>query len=255
MTKSIDRRSLIRWGAGGLALGTTAFFPRNALSAAPASVPAGTTVPKLVILFLRGGMDAIGAIVPDGDSQYNTTLRPTLYLGPTDPGDGYYSRSLAAGPGGNTFARAHPGYSSLVEGPGNPYSAGDCLFMHLMGFVGQSRSHFVDQQVTETTKVGEPTDTQGWITRLGEVLGFNAIGTPTYNPLGGVSVSPTLQMVVSGSPAMTHVPSIAAYSKDPNQNPYYDTLYDRLRLAYEQNPSAGHTWDQLARETGLSTLR
>ena len=96
--------------------------------------PTGTCNKKMLFIFLRGGMDGLNAVVPQGDSSYNTTSRPTLYI------------SDAAGLDlSNGFAQLNPQLSRMM----NMYTAGDLAVIHRVGYEGQSRSHFDSQQYWE----------------------------------------------------------------------------------------------------------
>ena len=76
---NMQRRDFIKTGglAGG-ALGLNMLgslgLPRNLL----ADGHSGNK--KMLFIFQRGGNDGINAVIPRGDSEYNTTNRPTLFL-------------------------------------------------------------------------------------------------------------------------------------------------------------------------------
>src|SRR5438309_2634392 len=43
---------------------------------------------KLLFIFLRGANDSLNSVIPVGDSAYNTSNRPNIYI-PSDPGTDY----------------------------------------------------------------------------------------------------------------------------------------------------------------------
>lgn len=98
---------------------------------------------KLIFVFQRGGNDGINTVIPRGDSEYNTSNRPSLYLPEEDAIDL-----------GNGFAQLHPAMAPLMdlynanhlngaEGPGN------LAVIHRVGYANQSRSHFDSQDYWE----------------------------------------------------------------------------------------------------------
>lgn len=106
---------------------------------------------KLIFIFQRGGNDGINTVIPRGDSEYNDTNRPTLFI-PESQGLNL----------GNSFAQLHPALAPMMElynkqalngqaGPGN------LAVIHRVGYADQSRSHFDSQDYWER---GTPGDTE-----------------------------------------------------------------------------------------------
>jgi uncharacterized protein (DUF1501 family) len=89
---------------------------------------------KLLFIFLRGGMDGISTVIPRGDSSYNATNRPSLFI----PEASAYDL-------GNNFAQLHPAMDRMIE----VFNAGDVAIVHRVGYRGQTRSHFDSQQYWE----------------------------------------------------------------------------------------------------------
>src|SRR5438552_7562844 len=72
-------RSLRAGAALGLAsLTQVPPFARRAL----AENGIGTNGKKLLFIFLRGANDALNSIIPVGDTAYNNTIRPNIYIPP-----------------------------------------------------------------------------------------------------------------------------------------------------------------------------
>ena len=104
---AINRRDFIRLGSAGLALGAvspliTCPFMSRPLQAAMM----GTSNKKMLLVFLRGGMDSLNVVIPHGDSSYSDEegSRPTLFISEDD------STDL------NGFASAAPGLDKLLDG-------------------------------------------------------------------------------------------------------------------------------------------
>jgi uncharacterized protein (DUF1501 family) len=127
----LTRRRFLRNAVALGAYGTTLmhYLGRQAL-AGPA--PAGTK--KLLFIFLRGGNDGVNTVIPHGDSVYNPTNRPNLFIDPTDAIDL-----------GNSFASLHPRMQSMMP----IFTNGDLAIVHRVGYANQSRSHFDSQDYWE----------------------------------------------------------------------------------------------------------
>lgn len=116
---------------------------------------------KLLLVFLRGGYDAVNAVLPVGDPGYNTTNRPTLFIP---------AANRLAIPGNAGFA-LNPAFTHLMP----TLLGGRLVFLHATGDVKRSGSHFADQQTWETgidtcsTFAGFDPE-EGWVTRAANVL-------------------------------------------------------------------------------------
>ncbi len=114
---------------------------------------------KMIFIFQEGGNDGVNTVIPRGDSSYNTSTRPTLYI-----------PSNQAIPSGNGFAEFHPALQPMMEiynhssingqdGPGN------LAVLHRVGYEGQSRSHFNSQHYWQNGIPGDTKTEQGFIYR------------------------------------------------------------------------------------------
>jgi uncharacterized protein (DUF1501 family) len=134
-SKKLHRREFLKTGGtvAGLSLGFNLLCPpvfeRRAL-AGPIDCDK-----KLLFIFQRGGMDGINAVIPRGDSEYNSTNRPTLYV----------PEANAIDIPGSTFAQLHPAFYEMMP----LLEAGDLAMLHRIGYSGQSQSHFDSQQYWE----------------------------------------------------------------------------------------------------------
>jgi uncharacterized protein (DUF1501 family) len=105
----------------------------------------------LVVLFLRGGMDGLSAVVPYGDDDYHRA-RPTIGLGTPQKGlvdlDGYFG--------------LHPALKSLEP----LWKEGKMGIHHAVGSQDQTRSHFEAMSAMERGLANDKgAETSGWLAR------------------------------------------------------------------------------------------
>jgi uncharacterized protein (DUF1501 family) len=154
-----SRRDALRLSA----LGAASFGLAGILSRPGEARPLPQAQFKLLILFLRGGLDGIHALIPHGDTQYNLGLRRTLYVPPSA------SVPIEAG---NTFCMFNPAVLSGGVPLLQPMlQAREIVFLHRVGYPQRSGSHFIDQQAWETGIMPcNPTfgfdPEEGWVPRL-----------------------------------------------------------------------------------------
>jgi uncharacterized protein (DUF1501 family) len=140
----MERRDLLKCGGAGI-LSLALPFPAGFLRAAFAGED---TKPTLVVLYLRGGMDALNVVVPYKDRQYYD-LRPTLAIAPDKvvPLD----RKFGLHP---SLAALQPFWDKKVLAPivnvGSPHP---------------TRSHFDAQDFMEYAAPGLRTMRDGWLNR------------------------------------------------------------------------------------------
>lgn len=141
------RREFLRFislGLGSLTMGVVPSLLQRRLLASP---PA--TNKKLLFIFQTGGNDGINTLIPRGDSDYNTTTRPTLHI----------PANLAIDTG-NGFAQLHPSLQPMMELYSHPSlngqaGPGNLAVLHRIGYAGQSQSHFDSQQYWQNGMPGE----------------------------------------------------------------------------------------------------
>ena len=185
----LSRRGFLGLGTMGLALSGLSRVP--AAAALPAAFrPRQAGQKKLLIVFLRGGNDATNSVIPVGDPEYySSSVRPTLAI-PT-------SSVLDTG---SSYAAFHPSLAKLKE----VHDLGQVASIQRVGYPNSSLSHFAGQRYVETAVPGDNTFDEGWVTRW-------AAATP-LSGLGAVSVSPQLQRMFKGSPALPHIPDVSAFT-------------------------------------------
>lgn len=116
----------------------------------------------LVVVFQRGGMDGLNAVVPYGDADYYR-LRPAIGL--PRPGQGTGAVLDLDG-----FFGLHPSLAPLLP----IYQSGQLAIVHATGFKHESRSHFECQDRLERATLSTRSVTTGWLNRHLSVIGGDA---------------------------------------------------------------------------------
>jgi uncharacterized protein (DUF1501 family) len=155
-------------------------------SALRAQALPGNTV--FVVLFLRGGMDALHLVVPHGDAAY-ASQRPTLAIPPATllPLDAFFGMN--------------PDLTDLHA----LYAAGDLAIVHAAGNPNPTRSHFDAQDDLEKAAPAARTVQDGWLNR---VLAELAAGTA----LGGVSVGYAKDLSLEGPAQSLQLDSVTDFA-------------------------------------------
>ncbi len=175
------RRFLKTTGLGFLALGLPPSFLLRAAEAQP--VERGKI---LVVVFQRGGMDGLNAVIPFKERSYYA-LRPSIAI--PEPASGE-ERALDL----DGFYGLHPALSPLK----NLYDKGHLAIIHATGSPDNTRSHFDAQDTMEIGTPGIKSTPDGWLNRL---LEGNRLSD---SPFRGVAVGPRLPRMLAGSaPALT----------------------------------------------------
>jgi uncharacterized protein (DUF1501 family) len=150
-----DRRNFMKWaGCSAAAIGLTgATGPHLAFGQEPAPSATGqsstaASKPTLVVVYLRGGMDAIGALVPYTDDRYYA-IRPTIAI----PAESAVRLDATFG--------LHPSLSALKPW----WDAKRLAPIINVGSPHGTRSHFSAQDYMEYAAPGMPGITQGWLNR------------------------------------------------------------------------------------------
>jgi len=140
----------------------------------------------LVVIFLRGGMDGLSAVVPYGDPDLYTA-RPSLAISPPGQSDGAIDLDGFFG-----FA---PACAPLMDA----YQRGDLALVHATGSTDPSRSHFTAQRHMETgaPNLGYLGITDGWIGRHLQTISPMGRGV-----LRGLAVQSILPRSMVGGPAV-----------------------------------------------------
>jgi uncharacterized protein (DUF1501 family) len=182
------RRFLKSTGISFLAFGLP---PAFVLRAAEAQQSAGKKV--LVVVFQRGGMDGLNAVVPFKDRSYYS-LRPTIAIAEPASGEG---RALDL----DGFYGLHPALAPLKS----IYDKGHLAFVHATGSPDNTRSHFDAQDYMEIGTPGIKNTPDGWLNRC---LQENR---ESESPFRGVAVSPQLPRILSGGARTLTLSSIGEF--------------------------------------------
>lgn len=176
---------------------------------------------SLVVIFLRGGVDGLHAVVPTFEDIYYET-RPTIALKKTLP--------LINGFGAN------PAMAPLMES----WQDGDLGFVHACGLKEANRSHFEAQHIIERGMASAKNEVpDGWMNRLVSVLPYRS------TPSAALTLTPTIPEIFEGK---NHVATFdfgtihkpIALDKKPMQT-LFDKLYnndDVLSQMYKQARAA-----------------
>jgi uncharacterized protein (DUF1501 family) len=148
----------------GVAAAATA-APRLVFAQSAATARSSDT---LIVVYLRGGMDGLNAVVPYADADYYR-LRPTVNV--PRPGTGTTAALDLDG-----FFGLNPALAPLQP----LYQSGRLAAVQAAGFRQASRSHFECQDRMERATLDLNTVSSGWLNRHLEVVGlgetFQAVG-------------------------------------------------------------------------------
>src|ERR671918_1080716 len=182
---SSRRRFLKSTGLGFLALGLPPSFLVRAAQARP--VGEGKV---MVVVFQRGAMDGLNAVIPFKDPAYYA-LRPSIAIAEPASGeeraidlDGFYGLHPALGP-----------LKSL-------YDTGHLAIVHAAGSPDNTRSHFDAQDYMEIGTPGIKSTPDGWLNRY---LNEKKKGE---SPFRGVALTAQLPRMLAGSAAALTLSSI-----------------------------------------------
>lgn len=155
--------------------------PLDAALAASMDNPADhPTRPKktLVVVFLRGGIDGLNFVVPHGDPHY-AKLRPGI--GVKAPGKEGGALDL------DGFFGMNPRAASLMPA----LKSGEAIALQAVGYPGNSRSHFEEQDVWETGVSGNTMGHDGWLNR-------HLLTSTGHGPIRAVALSDALPRILRG---------------------------------------------------------
>ena len=131
--------------------------------------PSGANV--LVCIFLRGGMDGLNVVVPQGDSDY-VNLRPSLAIPEMKTGNTQTAIDL------DGFFGLHPSLAPLMDA----WDDKGLAIVHAVGSPDPTHSHFDAMDYMERGTPGEKQVSTGWLARHLQVTAvqngspFRAVG-------------------------------------------------------------------------------
>ena len=136
---------------------------------------------RLVVVFLRGGVDGLNLVVPYADPDY-AKLRPSLALRPPGEDGGCLDLDGRFG--------LHPRATALMPW----FKSGAAVALHAVGYPSNSRSHFEEQDVWETGVVGNTLGQDGWLNRHLQT-------SEGGGPLRAIAIGNTLPRILRGDAA------------------------------------------------------
>jgi len=171
---------------------------------------------KVLFIWLRGANDSLNSLIPAGDGQYGTGIRPNLAV-PTgtawqsNTGGAEFIPSGAAATYGGTAIGLGNGYAALhptLKFLAPVYNDGDLALIHRVAYPRLSRSHFDSQRYWEN---GMPNNNL-----IKDGIFYRTIlesGLAHTAPLTGVSIQSSLPLILRGSEAaMTNLSDPTRYN-------------------------------------------
>lgn len=159
----------------------------------------GPAPARLVVVFLRGGVDALSVLPPVGNDFYRLA-RPTTALAP--PGRPGGAVSLSGGLG------LHPALAPLAE----EFKAGRLAFVQGVGLSEAVRDHAMAQKIMETgvggvSSLADAKD-GGWMNRLALELAPKPAGkkAPPDTTVRAVFATPRRPLILSGKARSVNLP-------------------------------------------------
>lgn len=168
--------------------------------------------PRLVLLNLRGGLDALAVAAPYGEPAY-ARLRGGIALPSPASGDGLLALDGLFG--------LHPALAALHR----RYEAGELALVHAVATAYRERSHFDAQKVLENG-TGTPASVSGWLNRAaGAAPGLAVLAVGASVPLVARGPAP----VTSWSPSL--LPGLDADTLARIEDLYNHDAFFAARLA------------------------
>ena len=193
----ISRRDALKGGAmiTGLAAATSAlpaWMPRLAF-AQPYNNPRGDV---MIVIFLRGGADALNMIVPYAEDDYYAA-RPQLAI-PRPDAAGEALKTLDL----DGFFGVHPALEPLVP----LFQSGAMSAVHACGSPHETRSHFEAMGFMERGAPGAVNLSTGWVGRH-----LATLDTDNPSPIRGIGWGTAIQAALVGAPSVAAMRSIVDY--------------------------------------------
>jgi uncharacterized protein (DUF1501 family) len=165
----------------------------------------------LVVVFQRGGMDGLNAVVPFKDRSYYS-LRPSIAV--AEPASGE-SRAIDL----DGFYGLHPGLAALKP----IFDKGQLAIVQATGSPDNTRSHFDAQDYMELGTPGIKATPDGWLNRL-------LAEDKSANPLRAVALTQRLPRILVGPAPTLTLTSVEEFRlRDPLQAPELQKLYANVK--------------------------
>ena len=181
---------------------------------------AGAKDPRLLVIVLRGALDGLATVVPQGDPAW-AKLRDDANL---------RSKGVDGLPLDDLFV-LNPALRNLHA----LYTAKQALFVHAVATPYRRRSHFDGQQVLESGLPGVTRDATGWLNRMLVALEPDAAATPldeTVERARGLMVGESVPLILRGPAPVMAWSTRAAATDDPDTAERLLSLYDRTAPSF-----------------------
>jgi uncharacterized protein (DUF1501 family) len=166
----------------------------------PAWAQIDAAQPRLLVVLLRGGMDALASVPPVGEAGFSA-LRPSIAVQNVLRLDGSFG--------------LHPAFAHLHQ----LWGQGQLAIVHSTGFSYAGRSHFEGQDVMQSGMAKPYTSATGWLGRAMQ----------TARVAGGVSISIPMPLILRGNPESS--------TQFPNWMPALTpAVADALEALWSQDP-------------------
>jgi uncharacterized protein (DUF1501 family) len=211
MIMHITRRVFIK-GSGVAMLGYSALpaFLQRAVTAT--SAPAGASKKILVVLFQRGAMDGLNAVVPHAEANYYR-LRPSIAIPRPRAGSKETALDL------DGFFGFHPSLEPLLP----LYQNGQLAIVHAAGSPDVTRSHFDAQDFMEAGTPGIKSTEDGWLNRH-----LQAMPEESATPFRAVAMGQNLPRTLQGSAGALAMPDVRQFqvmSQAPAAQGGFEAIY------------------------------
>jgi uncharacterized protein (DUF1501 family) len=220
----ITRRVFVKNGAVAM-VGYSALpgFLQRAVAATPAG---GKKI--LVVLFQRGAMDGLNAVIPYGEANYYR-LRPSIAI--PKPRNGSKEAALDL----DGFFGVHPSLEPLVP----MFQNGQLAIVHAAGSPDVTRSHFDAQDYMESGTPGVKSTEDGWLNRC-----LQSSPVENATPFRAVAMGQNLPRTLQGTAPALALPDVRQFqvmSQAPIAQGGFEAIYAR-------------TVDKALRGTGTETF-
>ena len=189
---------------------------------------------RLIVVFLRGGVDGLNILVPHQEADYYQ-VRPTIAIPYPDREDGAIDL--------DGFFGLHPKLEKLLP----LWQDKKLAFIHASGLPVAERSHFQAQDYIESGTPGTKTTSNGWMNRLLAEFSYN-------QPTQALNVGITTPYILKGEMKVANLkPGKNSTAPIPTDRPQVDRAFNNL-YSGEDPLSKAYQDGRKAREIILKDL-
>ncbi len=196
-TPPLSRREFLKLSASLPAVLALRSTPTRWLTRLAVFSPQGIEPPgdTLIVIFQRGAMDGLNAVIPLGEAEYYRQ-RPSLAIPEPKPGDDASAIEL------DGFFGLHPALRPLKD----VWDAGDLAIVHACGSPDPTHSHFDAMDYMERGTPGEKAVNSGWLARHLQTAAWE-----NGSPFRAVGLGSMLQTSLRGPVPALALKSIADF--------------------------------------------